>query len=301
MDIAEDKKTVFSHQVRGQHVYGGIIYQDVIPVKSLEAIKDFRFRDDDILCVTYPKSGTTWISSILVQLRPPAEDFTQLRTVTPIIEFHRYHDGRPSNQEIIEARKSPRIIMTHLMPNFFEEPLKHGNPKVIVLQRNPKDTLVSYYHHYRSCEGTNKFQGSFSEFYQMHKHGHVILGDYFQHTIQWWETYRSDPRFLWLKYEDMKKNLAATIRNMVEFLGLQTSEKEIADITESAQFEKMKENPKVNLAGEKSPFDSKISPYMRSGTVGSWMGTISEEENAEIDAKCREDLEPLGIHFVFEL
>ena len=43
-----------------------------------------------------------------------------------------------------------RVIKTHLTAELLKDNLdKHPSLKIILLLRNPKDTLVSYYHHYR--------------------------------------------------------------------------------------------------------------------------------------------------------
>ena len=45
------------HKCPGEHVYEGIRMMSTNPVSSLDAIKQFKFRDDDVLLATYPKTG----------------------------------------------------------------------------------------------------------------------------------------------------------------------------------------------------------------------------------------------------
>ena len=41
----------------GEYTYEGMTMIDIFPAESLDKIKIFDYRDDDILVVTYPKAG----------------------------------------------------------------------------------------------------------------------------------------------------------------------------------------------------------------------------------------------------
>ena len=86
---------------------------------------------------------------------------------------------------------------------FFEETFKETTPRCIVVTRNLKDALVSYYHFYRSVQPLGNFSGSFSEFLELYKADRLVHGDWFDFNLGWWE-HREHPNFLFLTYEDMK-------------------------------------------------------------------------------------------------
>ena len=52
------------HVIPGFHVYDGVPYAGVFPESALEGIKNFRFREDDVILVGYPKSGEPTIISM---------------------------------------------------------------------------------------------------------------------------------------------------------------------------------------------------------------------------------------------
>ena len=47
----------FNHQCPEEHVYEGVRMMSINPVGTLDAIKQFEFRDDDVMLITYPKAG----------------------------------------------------------------------------------------------------------------------------------------------------------------------------------------------------------------------------------------------------
>lgn len=60
--------------------------------------------------------------------------------------------GIPSNMETftpesLDELPSPRVIHSHMKPNFLPEEALRPNRKIILIVRNPKDTAVSLYHH----------------------------------------------------------------------------------------------------------------------------------------------------------
>lgn len=227
-------------------------------------------------------------------LQPPAQ-MTDIRKAVPLIEFQ--YPGKPNNVVITDAAPSPRILGTHLQPEFFEKSFTQGSPRVIVLMRNPKDCLVSYYHFYCANAALGKFQGNFDQFFELQRDNRVCYGDVIQHIALWWK-YRDDPRFLFLTFEDMKKEPSKAITQIAQFLNIPASQQEIADITEKTSFDKMSKDPTVNKANDKS-MDSSVSKYLRKGAVGDWASLFTAEQSRHIDERCRAELEPLGITFDF--
>ena len=120
--------------------------------------------------------------------------------------------------------------------------------------------------------------------------------------MAWWK-YKDDPRFLFLFYEDMKKDLYKANKDISDFLKLDLTEERLREITEQTTFKVMKDDKTFNLA-ETLPtlkFDPGVSKYLRKGEVGDWVNAFTDEQSKTIDEKCKAMLEPLGIKLKFQI
>ncbi|XP_034148485.1 amine sulfotransferase-like isoform X1 [Esox lucius] len=109
--------------------------------EHIDSLKTFEVREDDILVVTYPKSGTTWMQYI-ISLMFHESEMTQGDEVTmkhvPWLEvkYPKIDFGRMS---------SPRTFVSHLPTLMVPDGFKRKG-KVMYISRNPKDVAVSFYH-----------------------------------------------------------------------------------------------------------------------------------------------------------
>uniref|UniRef100_A0A8C2FNH1 Sulfotransferase n=1 Tax=Cyprinus carpio TaxID=7962 RepID=A0A8C2FNH1_CYPCA len=132
-------------------VYKGVYLPTHLhPAESLKYCEEFTFRPDDILIVTYPKSGTTWMQEV-VPLIVSEGDLTPVLTVpnwdrVPWLEEHR------AILLNLEQRPSPRVF-PHTACALFNEMhsdycVLHSVLQVLYVMRNPKDVFTSSYHYY---------------------------------------------------------------------------------------------------------------------------------------------------------
>ncbi|ELT95125.1 hypothetical protein CAPTEDRAFT_176161 [Capitella teleta] len=190
------------------------------------------------------------------------------------------------------------LAKTHLPYHILEEHAKRDT-KIIVGFRNPKDNLVSMYHFYRIAFPLGNFTGTFDEFFTLFKDKHLMYGDIFDHNVGWWSI-RDRPNTMYVNYEDLNEDPVKEVRRMAEFLGKEVSDEDVIKIVNWVTFGNMKDEKSTNY-DEVGFLDSKISPYMRKGTVGDWKNYLNEEQSKYIDEQYEKTCGPVGLEYRFEL
>lgn len=147
---------------------------------------------------------------------------------------------------MLDTADSPRVIKCHLPVNLLPTELWTVNPKIIYTARNPKDTAISYYHHYRGLQG---YDGTLDDFLESFLSGKILYGDYFQHVHEFIRLAKVKENILFLTYEEMKFDMATVLDSMCQFLGKEYSPEQLIALEHHLKFENMSENPMVNTMG----------------------------------------------------
>ncbi|KAM4694234.1 sulfotransferase 6B1-like [Discoglossus pictus] len=256
--------------------YNGVMYPSAVcNTETFQAIESIEAREDDILLVTYPKSGTNWAIFLMYDMihsvynqDPPA--------MMPMIEFK----GQDKIEKLKQA-PSPRVLSTHLNYDLIPKSFFQKKTKMLVVFRNPKDTAVSLFHFYNSNPGLPTYS-SWDTYFQDYISGNVVWGSYFDHAVAWNKHINDEGVFI-ITFEDMKKDLDATVKNISDFFGFSLTKNQIQHIAEKGTFESMKERSK-ETHGEYGQI------IFRKGVVGEWKMYFSEAQSQEIDAKYEEYL-----------
>nr|XP_054767549.1 sulfotransferase 1C2-like [Lytechinus pictus] len=96
--------------------------------------------------------------------------------------------------------------------------------------------------------------------------GRVPQGSWFENVLPWWRK-RNHPNVLFLKYEDMKKDLPKAVKQIAEFMGKSFTDDVIQKIADASTFKAMKEssssNPDILIKGR---IDEGNKSFMRKGS-----------------------------------
>ncbi|XP_035683559.1 sulfotransferase family cytosolic 1B member 1-like isoform X2 [Branchiostoma floridae] len=265
--------------------------------ETLEALPDFQIRDDDIVVVSFPKAGSNWLLEIICKLLRSAG-----RTEEPVDSLLTgpLEMTLPSAEQpgyvTLAAKSSPRILKTHLPIRFAPRGVSkpQNRVKVLVMMRNPKDSAVSYYHFSRKL-GPLMGLGeppAWEEYARAFVGGQISYGDFCDHVLGWWQM-RDDPHFLFLKYEDMKKDVLSSVQTIATFLDITLDGAAIAAIAEESTFDRMKQD----FSASQWP-TRRILP--RKGIAGDWKNMLSPDESKAFDSWCERKLCGTGLNFEFE-
>src|SRR3954467_11202482 len=96
------------------------------------AARNFAVFPDDIMIVSYPRSGNTWTRFLIANLVHPNEavTFENIERLIP--------DTSAISNRALKKVPRPRLIKSH---EYFD----HRYPKVIYIVRDPRDVALSYY------------------------------------------------------------------------------------------------------------------------------------------------------------
>uniref|UniRef100_A0A3P9PX89 Sulfotransferase n=1 Tax=Poecilia reticulata TaxID=8081 RepID=A0A3P9PX89_POERE len=224
---------------------------------KMEDISNFSLRSSDIWIVTYPKSGTSLLQEVVFLVSQGADpDEIGLMNIDeqlPVIEY-----PQPGLDVI----------------------------QVIYMARNPKDLVVSYYQFHRSLR-TMSYRGTFQEFCRRFMSDKLAYGSWFEHVQEFWE-HRLDSNVLFLKYEDMFKDLGTMVEHLARFLGVSC---------DKTQLEVLVEN--CNQLIEQCCKSEALS--ISSCRVGVWRDVFTVSMNETFDAYYRQKMAKSDLSFDFYL
>ncbi|KAK2170009.1 hypothetical protein LSH36_5g16027 [Paralvinella palmiformis] len=289
------------HRIPGELVVDDMVLGPNVMPETIQKVKSFELKEEDVLIASYVKTGTTWVQE-LVWLICNNGNIKEARSMPiferiPFIEFT-MNSSSKSGLDMLQVRPRPYLIKTHLRSDIYQSQIEAGKVKIIVGIRNPKDTLVSLYHFYRMNSNLGNFKGTWDDFFELYKTKHLIFGDYFK-WYSYWLQYKDKPNVKLVKYEDLHHRMSDVIDDVCQFLGKTLSRDVIPDIIQHLTFDDMSQNSMVNYTLI-SMFDNDISPFMRKGKIGDWKNYFSEEQSSVVDKRYREVIEPLGVTLEFE-
>ena len=248
---------------------------------------------DDVFLVSYPRSGNTWARFLLGNLiyQDDPVTFSNIESRIPEIYFNR--------DRVLRQLPRPRILKSH-------ECFQPQYPRVIYLVRDPRDVAVSFYHH-------NVKARNISDDYPMASFVPRFIageldrkfGSWRDNVLSWTSLRQGDPRFLMLRYEDMKRDSTNALASVVTFLErcsfrkIDSSPEALRRTIESSSPEKMRALEKeeggrwVLTKGTRSD-----KPFVRSATSGGWKSQLAAESVAAIESAWGDLMQNLGYELV---
>ena len=227
-------------------------------------------RKDDQYLASYPRSGSTWLRTMLVNIivRDANSNPDVFNAVIPGVSI--------TQVPRLRALPSPRIIHTH---TYYRPEIK----RVVYTLRDGRDVLVSFYHYLVTRRGVRMSFAEWFKRYMSREYGH-----------RWEENIRSwlvDARenlgddMLIVHFEEMKARPVQTLEAICGHLGIEAGHDRIESSIDLASLENArkieKERASGNVKGD--------GLFYRGGKTGQWKEYFDSEINKifwEVNGEC---------------
>jgi hypothetical protein len=234
--------------------------------------------DSDIYIISYPKSGRTWLRTLIGKYLSLKYNFPESKILAT--------DSLPISGGL------PKVSFTHddsgmkdktRYDKLSRDRRKYSNKKVVLMGRDIKDTLVSAY--FQATKRRNVFEGTISDFIATKEFGiHKILTFY----DIWLRNQLVPKAFLFIRYEDLHRDTREILVKVLNFIGEATVDENLIEQSiEYCSFENLKKlearnqfrNRVLKPTNKSDPESFKV----RKGKVGGYTQYLSEEDVAFID------------------
>ncbi|XP_077015566.1 amine sulfotransferase-like [Tamandua tetradactyla] len=244
-------------------------------------------------------TGTIWTQQILSLIyyeghRNRTENVTTIDRA-PFLEYRIYEVD-------LSKMPSPRIFCSHIPYYLAPRGLKKKKAKIVYIYRNPKDILISYYH-FSNLLVRLQASDNLEQFMKRFLDGKVLGSSWFDHIRGWYE-HKHDFNILFMKYEDMKKDLRSSVVKLCSFLEKELSEEDLDTVVRQATFQNMKDDPQANydiILKLDLRVKNNDGCYLRKGTVGDWKHHLTVEQNERFDKIFQRNMKDFPLDFTWDL
>ena len=220
-------------------------------------------RRSDILLTSFPKSGNTWIRFFLCNLIS-IEEWDGETVTFPKLDATMPELGVSNLLRSWPHETIPRVVKTHKSHwPFF------GERRSILLVRDPRDVMVSYYH-FEKGKKQGQFDGSFSAFLHHPKFG---LRAWCEHLCSW-----RDSADVIIAYERLKEDDLREFTRMLDAVDISLSPSLTKRAAERSRFEEVRKIESESGVREKRDHFEEGKRFTRKGETGQWEGYFSADD-----------------------
>lgn len=200
-------------------------------------------------CISFPKSGRTWLRVMLDECHVPLEWTHAGAGHGPALPI-----GKLTTKE---ARKYDRMLFLH---------------------RDPRDTVVSGFHQKMLRRGG--YRGTISDFIRDSRHG---IEKIVRYNAMWIAFANAHPKMTVESYEELTANTVETLSRIIAYFGRAINEQHIQETVDRNQFHKMQDRERKGHYAKTygkilSPADPNLpnSFKVRKGKVAGYLEELSD-------------------------
>lgn len=145
---------------------------------------------------------------------------------------------------------SPRLIKSHLLPQLLPKEVWNVKPKLIYIERDVKDVVLSMLHMIRNV--MFDYAGTDSDFYRAFRNNYTTYGPFYEH-IKSFQQLRHLDHLFYITYEELSSNTFDCVKRISEFLGHSYDDAHLQRLVEHVSFGKMRNKLQINQQKPKDP------------------------------------------------
>lgn len=272
----------------------GVMMPPYITPARYRLSRELPTRPEDVCFTSYPKSGSTWLSYILLLVLGDGEVDPD-KTLRESLHWIASSWPNPRSRRELEALPSPRIFKSHMPVQMaFGGDPGEANFRHVYIARNPKDVCLSYYHFETGKAWSGKFQPPWQRWLEMFLEGKLQRGSWFDHVLGWWAL-RDAENVHFMTFEELLREPIREIERLATFLEHPVSAELAESIRDRTAFETMKSDRFSNLSEI-----AELGDFFRKGKVGSWKEQFTASQTEAFDRAIAEKLGPRSLSFHYE-
>ncbi|XP_031130289.1 cytosolic sulfotransferase 17-like [Ipomoea triloba] len=268
-------------------------------------LAEFNPRPSDVILSSFPKTGTTWLKSLLYSIinRSSLDSLVNNNphNLVPYLEVQVYGDHHQESSESsthLSSEDTTRLFSTHIPYQLLGKTLESSGCRVVYVARNPKDTLNSLWHFVNKWKMGEEAPWELEDAVEKFLRGTVPYGPYYEHVFGYRMASLKNPsKFFFITYEELKDDTKSHLKRLAEFLGCPFAEeddKEVEEIVKCCSIEVLK-NHEVNKSEDCLDwFPTPYNSFFRQAKVGDHTNYFSDEAIKRIDAFTEEKFHKSG-------
>ncbi len=270
-----------------------------------------------IWIASYPKSGNTWVRSIISSYffsETGKFEFNLLKNISlyPGPKYFKTPISKPgdvslfwksSQDEIIRNREDVFLKTHNAMVSLNGRSFASPNSTLggIYIIRDPRNVISSLKNHYnfKDFDETlsfmlNKKKYIWDERIRDDYSGFQFLGSWSDHYKSWLNNLSF--KTLIVKYEDLEKDCYSTSLKIIEFIfflkgqKVKIDEKKLFQCIETTKFDILKQKEKLNGFDESIKINNKNKPFFFLGPENKWNNRLSKEILSKAESYFEKDL-----------
>lgn len=247
---------------------------------------------------SYPKSGNTWLRFLLANILAGGPPSSSLDVSRLVCDIHR--------PEIpFEPLDPDRLFIKTHHARTPRHPRIAETARAVHVVRHPRDVLLSALN-YRRMEGVidHLTDAQYAETFIANAGdplwAQLGYGSWTQHAASWSQT--TEFPVLTIRYEDLKAEPEATLRTVLDFVGLDATDDDITRAVKQSSFDNLRvleireqKSKKTIFPGSASPKSSKDKRFFfNKGATGQTLERLAPGLDAVFDQRFAPALAKLG-------